>query len=289
MRDEKMKYLLFLFIILGHDISAAPIAIYGDDDRMDPYAVTNPLLLKMASATAAMIGTDHLQTIGGHTTITGKTLGNMFKLCPGERFLQQPVAAMCSGTLIAPDLIMTAGHCYDLAKANCRDYKWVFDYRVSKDKQSSVTVSNSKIYSCKSVLLKHFDMGSGLDHALIKLDRPVSDREFAKIRAAGLVKVGDELVLIGHPSGLPTKIAPGGFVLSIGTNSVITNVDAFSINSGSGVFNAKTGELEGILASGRTDYNGFGNCSTVVKYEMKDGNENVIKPIKIQEYLKNYK
>jgi V8-like Glu-specific endopeptidase len=284
-----MKYLLFLFVILSHEVSASPLAIYGDDNRVDPYATRNTLLLKMASATAAMIGKEHLQTVGDNTTISGKSLGDMFKLCPEERFRSQPVAATCSGTLVAPDLIMTAGHCYDLAKMNCRDFKWVFDYRVSQDKQFSVTVPNSKIYSCKSVLIKQFDMGNGFDHALIKLDRPVTDRAFAKISSANSVKVGDELVLIGHPSGLPTKIAPGGFVLSIGTNSITTNVDAFSVNSGSGVFNAKTGEVEGILASGRSDYNGFGNCSTVVKYEMKDGNENVSKPIKIQEYLKTYK
>jgi V8-like Glu-specific endopeptidase len=284
-----MKYLLLLFVVVSQEISAAPMAVYGEDNRIDPYATSNPLLLKMAASTAAMIGKDHMKTVGDNTTITGKSLGDMFKLCPGERFRQQPVAATCSGTLVAPDLIMTAGHCYDMAKMNCRDYSWVFDYRVSQDKQLSVTVPNSKIYSCKSVLLKQFDMGNGLDHALIKLDRPVTDRAFAKIRLANSIKVSEEVVLIGHPSGLPTKIAPGGFVLKVETNSFTTNVDAFSVNSGSGVFNAKTGEIEGILASGRSDYNGFGNCSTVVKYEMKEGNENVSRPLKIQEFLKTYK
>lgn len=284
-----MKYLLFLFVILSHEISASPLAIYGDDNRLDPYAVTNQLLLKMASPTAAMISNENMQVVGNNITITAKTLGNMFKLCPGERFLQQPVAASCSGTLVAPDLIMTAGHCYDLAKANCRDFKWVFDYRVSQDKQSSVTVHNSKVYSCKSVLLKDYESNTGYDHALIKLDRAVTDRDFAKIRATDSIKPGAELVLIGHPSGLPTKIAPGGFVLSLRPASLVTNLDAFGMNSGSGVFNAKTGEIEGILAAGRSDYNGFGNCSTVVKYNMTEGNEIVTKPIKIQEFLKTYK
>lgn len=284
-----MKYFLLLLVIVSHEISAAPFAIYGDDNRIDPYATTNPLLLKMAATTAAMIGKEHMKVTGANTTITGKSLGDMFKLCPEERFRNQPVAANCSGTLVAPDLIMTAGHCYDMVKANCRDYSWVFDYRVSKEGQLSVTVPNTKVYNCKSVVLKEYDMGTNLDHALIKLDRPVSDRSFAKIRATDSIKVKDEVVLIGHPSGLPTKIAPGGFVLSIGKISFVTNVDAFTVNSGSGVFNAKTGEIEGILSAGRSDYNGHGNCSTVVKYQMSEGNETVGKPIKIHEFLKTYK
>jgi V8-like Glu-specific endopeptidase len=284
-----MKYLLFLFVILSHEVSASPLAIYGEDNRIDPYATSNPLLLKMASATAAMISKENMKTVGANTTITGKSLGDFFKLCPEERFRQQPIAANCSGTLVAPDLIMTAGHCYDIAKMVCREYSWVFDYKVSQEKQLSVTVPNSKVYTCKSVVLKQFDLGNGLDHALIKLDRPVTDRAFAKIRANDSIKVSDEVVLIGHPSGLPTKIAPGGFVLSLRKTAFVTNVDAFSVNSGSGVFNAKTGELEGILSAGRSDYNGFGNCSTAVKYEMKEGNEVVGKPTKVQEFLKTYK
>lgn len=284
-----MKYLLLFFVMISHEISAAPFAVYGEDNRLDPYTTNNPLLLKMADSTAAMIDKTNMKTVGSITTIVGRSLGDMYKLCPEERFRFQPVAANCSGTLVAPDLIMTAGHCYDMVKMNCRDYAWVFDFRVSREKQTSVNVFNSNIYNCQSVVLKDLETGNGLDHALVKLDRPVLDRDFAKIRMNDTVKVGDEMVLIGHPSGLPTKIAPGGFVLSVGKISFLTNLDAFTINSGSGVFNARTGEIEGILAAGRSDYNGRGNCSTLVKYKMEEGNETVTKPIKIQEFLRTYK
>jgi V8-like Glu-specific endopeptidase len=212
----------------------------------------------------------------------------MFNLCPEERFRNQPSAANCSGTLVAPDVIMTAAHCYDLAKQTCKDYVWVFDYKVAKENQATVTVSSDKVYECQEVILKEMNLKEGFDHALIKLKRKVTDRDFAQFRSSGTIAVKDSLVLIGHPSGLPTKISGDAFVLEVLKNSFLTNVDAFSINSGSGVFNATTGEVEGILSSGRADYDGKGNCSSLMKYDMSEGNESVVKPEKVKAFLKTY-
>ena len=100
--------------------------------------------------------------------------------------------------------------------------------------------------------------------------------------------MGEPLVLIGHPSGLPTKIAPDASVLKTLTNSFVSNVDAFSVNSGSGVFHAVTGEIEGILSSGRQDYDGKGNCTSVVIYDMSEGNETVVKANIVADFLKTY-
>lgn len=282
-----MKY-LGLFILLSFNAAADPEAIYGEDSRMDVYAVTNPLFVNLSKSTAAMIEKIKIKSVGNESTITGKLLGDMFKLCPEERFRQQPSAANCSGTLVAPDVIMTAAHCYDLAKQTCKEYAWVFDYKVSKENQSSVTVPTSNVYECESVLLKEMDLNKGIDHALIKLTRPVSDRAFAKLRQKGSIAINDPLVLIGHPSGLPTKIAGDAFVLKVLKNSFTSNVDAFSINSGSGVFNATTGEVEGILSSGQMDYDGKGNCTSPKKYEMSEGNETVVKPEKVKDFLATY-
>jgi V8-like Glu-specific endopeptidase len=274
-----------LILLLSFNASADPEAIYGEDSRMDVYAVTNPLYVNLAKSTAAMIEKTKIKTVGNESTITGKSLGDMFKLCPEERFRNQPSAANCSGTLVAPDIIMTAAHCYDLAKSTCKEYAWVFDYKVSKENQSSVTVNSNNVYECESVILKEMDLNNGIDHALIKLKRPVSDRAFAKLRQKGTIAVNDPLVLIGHPSGLPTKIAGDAYVLKVLKSSFTSNVDAFSINSGSGVFNGITGEVEGILSSGQADYDGKGNCSSLKKYEMKEGNETVVNVEVIRKYL----
>jgi hypothetical protein len=178
---------------------------------------------------------------------------------------------------------------YELAKKTCKDYLWVFDYRADKENQPTIKVNNQQIFECEEVVLKEIDLDKGIDHALIKLKTPVTDRHFAKIRDKGEIAIGDPLVLIGYPSGLPVKIAGDAQVLNLIENSFVTNVDAFSVNSGSGVFHAITGEVEGILSSGRQDYDGKGNCSSVKIYGMNEGNETVVKPTKVKEFLKSYK
>lgn len=274
--------LIFLFAV---NASANPEAIYGKDNRQDVYAVTNPLFVKLATSTAAMIEKTKIKDNGSTSLITGTPLKDMFKLCPDQKFRNQPSAANCSGTLVASDIIMTAAHCYDLAKSTCKNYVWVFDYKVISENQSSVTVSNSEIYECSEVVLKEMNLAQGVDHALIKLKRKVSGRDYAKLSTAGKIKLGTPLVLIGHPSGLPTKVADDAFVLKLLENSFVTNVDAFSINSGSGVFNSLTGEVEGILSAGRADYDGKGNCSSVKTYEMSEGNETVVEVEAVRKYL----
>lgn len=268
---------------------AEPFAIYGEDNRKDVYAVTNPLFVNLAKSTAAMIEKSHLTSSGASTTISGRSLGDMYKLCPDQRFRGQPVAANCSGTLVAPDIIMTASHCYELAKQTCKENVWVFDFKVSKENQGSVTVPTSNVYECQEVLLSEMDLAKGIDHALIKLKRPVTDRNFAKLRSKGSVEIGDPLVLIGHPSGLPTKIAGDAYVLKVTKTSFVSNVDAFSVNSGSGVFHGNTGEVEGILSSGQADYDGKGNCSSVKEYDMEKGNETVVNVEGVKKFLSSYK
>lgn len=280
---------VLLLSILCLNLHAGIEAIYGDDNRQDVYKVTNPLFVQLASSTAAMINKDNIKQTGKESVISGKALGEMFRLCPEERFRNQPVAANCSGTLVAPDLIMTAGHCYQQLKQECRDLAWVFDYKASKENQSSVTVPSSSVYECGKVVLRELDIDNGIDHALVKLKRPVTDRNFAKVRSAGTIALNSPLVLIGYPSGLPVKVADDASVLKLNPNSFVTNVDAFTINSGSGVFHAETGEVEGILSSGQMDYDGKGNCSSTVKYEMNKGNEVVVKLEKVATFLKTYK
>ena len=281
-------HLLPLMLLFATNASAIPDAIYGKDNRQDVYAVSNPLFVKLANSTAAMIEKSNIKNNGSTGHITGTPLKDMFKLCPDQRFRNQPSAANCSGTLVASDIIMTAAHCYDLAKSTCKNYVWVFDYKVENENQSSVTVSNSSIYECSEVLQKEMNLKDGVDYALIKLKKKVSDRDYAKLSSGGKIKLGTPLVLIGHPSGLPTKVADEAFVLKLLTNSFVTNVDAFSINSGSGVFNSLTGEVEGILSSGRSDYDGKGNCSSVKTYEMSEGNETVVEIDAVRAFLSRF-
>jgi hypothetical protein len=62
-------------------------------------------------------------------------------------------------------------------------------------------------------------------------------------------------VVIGHPTGLPTKISPEGKITrNVEKYTFSANLDTFHGNSGSAVFDANTGVVEGILIQGRNDY-----------------------------------
>ncbi len=63
-----------------------------------------------------------------------------------------------------------------------------------------------------------------------------------------------KLYVIGHPSGLPTKVADGAQVCTQKGTHFSANLDTYGGNSGSAVFNAKTNEVVGILVRGANDY-----------------------------------
>ena len=63
------------------------------------------------------------------------------------------------------------------------------------------------------------------------------------------VTVGESLILIGHPTGLPKKTDKTGVVTGVSDDIIRGNTDSFGGNSGSPVFDAN-GNLIGILSGG---------------------------------------
>jgi V8-like Glu-specific endopeptidase len=227
--------------------------IYGEDNRRDVYDSTNASFIELSKSTAAMISSNSLKDAGnGETSVSGAKLQDR-GICAKERFSQQLSAANCSGFLISSNVLVTAGHCIK-SQADCNTYKWVFDYKVDFADQSNMRVAASSIYSCKKIISRSLDSVSKDDYAVIQLDRKVTDRLPLKYRRSGKVTVGSNLVVIGHPTGLPTKIADGAVVRSLQTKFFIANLDTYGGNSGSAVFNADTLEVEGILVRGENDY-----------------------------------
>ena len=270
-----MIYASFLIFILT--VFADTSAIYGPDNRKDVYQSNDPLLRDLSYSTAAMIINRNLKTTASGVTIEAPLLKQVYKLCSSERFKDQLTAANCSGTLIDKDIILTAGHCMN-SKMDCSAYSWVFDYRATSGKQLSVQVPATSVYKCQRVIAQKNDYKNNIDFALIKLDRKVTDRSSVNLRLSGSVTNGDKLALIGHPRGLPTKIAAGGLVQKLGNGFFQANLDAYSINSGSGVFNEISGELEGILISGKNDFEqDSSGCVRSSVYSDQEGAEFVTK------------
>ena len=227
--------------------------IYGDDNRVDVINSTNAIYVELSRSTAGMIPKHKISPLGnGEVKLSAGSLQSR-GMCESERFSEQPTVANCSGFLVGEDLLVTAGHCIK-SKSDCKNNRWVFDYKISHDGQSQINVPATSVYECKKIINTVLSRSDSNDFALIQLKRKVTDRRVLDYRKSGQITVGEDLVVIGHPTGLPTKIADGAKVKSLSGKFFSANLDTYGGNSGSAVFNANTGLIEGILVRGATDY-----------------------------------
>lgn len=259
--------------------------IYGTDGRLDLYQVSDDSLKRLADSTVALISNKDLSVSGSSVSIKGSLFGSAYQLCTSEKFREQSTAAFCSGSLVGEDTIITAGHCIENA-SDCASVNFVFGYAVKSASILPTSVASSEVYKCKSIIKQVLTSG-GADFAVIKLDRKVTNHAPLAIRQSGSASVGDELVVIGHPTGLPTKVTTGGKIRSVANaDYLVASVDTYGGNSGSAVFNASSGLIEGILVRGETDFVKQGSCnvSNVCKEDSCRG-EDITKISVVKQYI----
>ena len=254
-----------------------PRVVYGTDDRMDIYESDDNLMKELSLSTAAQIHNSNVTETSGIYTINQKTLAQN-GICKSERFSTQPVAAECTGFLIAPNKLVTAGHCVT-GLSDCKKYKWIFDYANRESIVKKFSFNKDQVFTCTSVIERAKDE-SGADYAVIKLDRKVPDRLPLKYRKEGKISNDAVLTVIGHSSSLPFKIAS---VAAIRDNSndifFVIGSDTFSGNSGSPVIDTKSGIVEGILVRGDEDYESVepGCLKTVVRDQDGGRGEDIVR------------
>ncbi len=262
---KKIIQLAVINTVLLSVAFAGPLVVYGEDNRHEVYEASdiNQLLAKSTAAMIAVTDISAVASIPGSLNLNQHTLTDWLhdggnegvNFCDGTRYVDQINPAICSGFLIAPDLIVTAGHCVAIENM-CDQFKWVFDYNVNKDtKLAGMDIREENVYKCKKVVSNALSTLLGLDYGVIQLDRAVTGRVPLEINNGKKVSDTQSLVLIGNPSGLPTKVADGANVRNNSYSTYFSaNTDSFSGNSGSAVFNADTGVVEGILVRGEEDY-----------------------------------
>ncbi len=242
--------------------------IYGRDDRLDFFEAP-PEMRDLADSVVSLW--DAADVSGGvfssGVSLATAEFGSASGLCPSERFYTQPVSigSLCSGSLVGEDLVMTAGHCMK-TEDDCKKTKVVFGYAIkTAGAEAATTLPDSEVYDCAGIVRRFNsrDPGSGgpgdkfygADFALIRLDRKVIGHKPLALNRGADLKKGDGVFTIGHPAGLPLKIAGGATVRDFtGAGYFKTDLDAFGGNSGSPVFNAATGLIEGIVVRGGQDF-----------------------------------
>ena len=233
--------------------------VYGVDDRQDLYQVADQSIRTLADSVVSLIDISSISDNGdGNSTILSIPFRISNNLCEGERFREQPTAPFCSGFLVAPDIIATAGHCVN--QNNLARIRFVFGFRMINETQANIVIPNNDIFRGVALIVRE-EISTGADFALVRLDRPVTEHTIVPVRRSGKIEDGEEVFVIGHPSGLPLKFANGAQVQDNSPSSFfVANLDTYGGNSGSPVFNENEGIVEGILVRGDTDFVNLNGC-----------------------------
>lgn len=277
MREVLLK-LVILFVIsinFSFNLEAKAIRfdnnsdlIYGKDDRYEVEDYPDTEFIEKSRSIAIRIPNKRLVEDRTDPTLINfpfrKLKNSVTQICRSERFLDQYSVGDCSGFLVAPHILLTAGHCMQ-SLSECTGNKWVFDF-----KTGTKQFQKSNVYTCKKILSQKYvnNEKEVNDYALIELDRSVDNRAPLTLRKRGHVFIHTPLVVIGHPLGLPMKITDGARVSRMNDieqdhffnswwlrrNYFTANLDAYAGNSGSPVFNKNTGKVEGILIQGADDF-----------------------------------
>lgn len=170
----------------------------------------------------------------------------------------------CSGTLIAADYFLTAGHCLEN-----RPFGWMVpridgadqpisraevatNMRVEFNYQLSASGEDLRPVSFPVVALAEDRLGD-LDYAILRLDG-TPGLEFGAARI-GLeaVPVASTIAIIGHPQGQPKRVDAGTVMAYEDIRIFYNDLSTAGGSAGSGIFSSPDGLLIGIHTNGGCD------------------------------------
>ena len=230
--------------------SVSSNVIYETDDREE---LARSQYAGLGVVAMALIPVAELRSSGRDGDGKWAGLGAPLDWCVGQRFADQPSAAICGGVALGGNYVLTASHCVP-DRATCQQLTFARGYAL--DAAGQLSADQLERYACDDVVLSvksDLVAPQAFDFSIVRLTRPVSDLPSAWL-AIGAVNAGERTVCVAPSSGLPLKVSTGEiFDVNVASGFFHTSVDFFAGGSGSGLFNER-GELLGIMVTGSSDY-----------------------------------
>jgi V8-like Glu-specific endopeptidase len=232
-------------------------AIYGSNNIFATHKIQDPHKRVLAQSTALMISRYLIQPafVDGLYMMGSNKLKMKAPVCDDNPWKEYNALGTCSATLVAPDKLLTAGHCISKHAWDCVQKSYVFDARQDFYTNSKMQYfTEDQIYHCKSVIAHKLDANTGMDYAIVQLDRKVS-RTPINLYSYEKSEEKEGIFMIGHPLGLGSMTSDTGAVRSVeDENFYVGAIDSFAGNSGAPVFKSDSLSITGMLVRGEEDF-----------------------------------
>lgn len=236
----------------------------GGSNSKTMEALGNPLDLKpfrevvlKASQSVAMVTSPQLierrETFG---TRIGRSHGSALGF--SGRFADQLSIGFGTAFLIRENVLLTTAHSFYLTaeerwmnEEELAQIQYVFDW---VNPASSLPAESEMNFLKGSIIPGSLKYGRRKDHVLIQLERAV-DRIPLELDPTPVdVRIPTWLFTLGHPGGVSQIFtSQGRWVKKRSNEELTTNLDVFSGNSGSPVFNLLTHKVQGMVMKGEDD------------------------------------
>lgn len=243
------------------------------DDRLDPFtAPALPAAMQQhAARTCYLIGAAAIASRrAGRVRLHHGRYGTANSLCADEPFHEQPVVIErhgavpgdfgYTGYLVGPDTVLTCWHGWEYFSG--RAQVAIFGYSLGADGADGTELPVSQLRSVAAYPAAKpppaVERGScSGDWVTLRLEHPVTRLGHLAPPRLEAPRPGRAVYTLGHPLGLPLKLATGGVVLSASNGAFRTSLDTFAGNSGSPIFDADSHALVGLVIEGQKGQDDF--------------------------------
>ena len=243
------------------------------DDRKDPFSTSNlpAPLLAHAARSCYLISAGAVQASDGDTVrLHHLHYGSANSLCASEPFWSQPSVVErlgeaygsygYSGYLLDSRHVLTCWHGWEAFSRAAQVA--VFDYCVHGADDNPTRLAKRSVYGVKLYPraiepANSRKQGCPGDWVILELDRPVDHLGPVKLPVLATPSLGAAVYTLGYPCGLPLKLADGASILHLSDGEFRADLDTFTGNSGSPVFDAMTHALLGIVIEAQKDEGDF--------------------------------